>query len=816
MQLIIPISYKLYQNSVSTILLLVISFFSLKAQDTNPITNSYNNNTSSPREVAYLHLNKSTYIKGEDIGFTAYVFDKKTKKNSQIATNLYVTIEDNNNKVIKKKLLKLENGIVSNVFELDSSFTSGYYVIKAYTNWMRNFNQQDYFAESIRVIDSKKEKYLETNVIQHTIDAQFLPESGHLLNNVNNTVGVIIKDQNGYGIPNATGKVYDKNNLLISEFKVNHLGIGKFLLLAENGNDYNIKIQHQNKDYNFDLIEPVEPVGVVINAVESRNKAYITLLTNKESLNIIKNKPYTLTLHNGSGIYTQNINFNASTSLLKSFDLSSMPVGLNIFTLFDENNNPIAERLFFNYNGIKKLTSQSVKTQVLDNYINLKVSFGNIDPNKFNTISVSVLPTDTKCYNRQNNIIAYNFLQPYIKGQIENPKYYFTEIDSKTKLHMDNLLLTQGWSSYDWNTIFNTPLNFNFPFEQGLTIKANVNSNNNENAQAYIVDINNENKGLIIKPPKDQKFFLLNNVFLKENESIYITELNKNSMPDIPKLYLQSSPNKIPYLDKNKPLLQPKQNDKISASISDKKVDETSLNNVQNLNEILIATKRDDVKIRTDELNKRSFRNNVKVITEEDRQSFLTLEEYMRVKGGVIVNESRSVRSGNANSGVTFSTGRSQSPNKKLLMEIFVDDAYFGTSIAPRFFFMSQIDYIEISKTGLGTGASQAFKGTGGIIRIYTNPKTIQQKSSQQKGKLYDFPLKFSDTKKFYIPKYKYYDDDFFLHYGTIDWQPQISSDANGNFNFNIRKTSVPVTLYIEGVANDGSFISEEKTISLN
>ncbi len=65
-------------------------------------------------------------------------------------------------------------------------------------------------------------------------------------------------------------------------------------------------------------------------------------------------------------------------------------------------------------------------------------------------------------------------------------------------------------------------------------------------------------------------------------------------------------------------------------------------------------------------------------------------------------------------------------------------------------------------------------------------------------------------------PKYKYYNDGFYKGYGTIDWKPKLVTDSNGNISIKIAQPEIPITLFIEGIANDGSFIFEEKTISLN
>ena len=54
-----------------------------------------------PREVVYVHLNKTVYIKGEDIGFKAYVLDKDHKRPSQETRNLYCVVADSNDRVVK-------------------------------------------------------------------------------------------------------------------------------------------------------------------------------------------------------------------------------------------------------------------------------------------------------------------------------------------------------------------------------------------------------------------------------------------------------------------------------------------------------------------------------------------------------------------------------------------------------------------------------------------------------------------------------------------------------------------------------------------
>ena len=103
----------LNNNRYKTLTTFCVSFLiivSVSAQNnsaTDSIISSFENYSDLPREVAYVHLNKSTYVKGEAIGFSAYVLDKDTKTPSALTTNLYCTISDSNNTTIKQKLIHI-------------------------------------------------------------------------------------------------------------------------------------------------------------------------------------------------------------------------------------------------------------------------------------------------------------------------------------------------------------------------------------------------------------------------------------------------------------------------------------------------------------------------------------------------------------------------------------------------------------------------------------------------------------------------------------------------------------------------------------
>ena len=543
-----------YKKSFYLYLVFLICFRFLGAQEqSKDIIDKYEDYTSTIRETVYLHLNKSTYVKGESIGFTAYVLDKTDKKLSLLTTNLYVSIEDENNNIIKNKLIRIDNGIGSNTFALDSTFNSGYYNIKAYTNWMRNFNEHNYHIEAVRVIDPETENYIEKTLVDNTIDAQFLPESGHLLNGVLNKVGVVIKDSQGFGVPNTKGEVLGKDNNLLTTFTTNELGIGSFSLMADVNDNYNVKINHANEDFNFLIGHSVKKNGVILSVNQLKNKLFASVITNKETLDIIKNKRYTLMIHNGNGYEVFDTYFTDDTIINKVIEYSSIPTGTNILTLFNENELPVAERLFFNYEGVDIIKTNRVSASDYVDSLRVKLNFKSINPEVFNNISISVLPQETASYKRQHNILSQTMLQPYIKGIIENGSYYFDNIDEKKRFDLDNLLVTQGWSSYDWNTLF-LPDDFPYSFEQGIELKANVNNQKYLN-NIYLLHHSGDDPPQYKQTSDGNRSIIFDSTFPIDSNEIYISRINTDGNLKPAQLYLQTFPNKIPKLEtKSNPL----------------------------------------------------------------------------------------------------------------------------------------------------------------------------------------------------------------------------------------------------------------------
>ena len=286
-------NYKQVVQKITFLTLLLFFQNFLQGQNKN-LDTVFNNYTKPLQEVIYSHLNKTKFIKGESLGFTSYAFNKQNKLLSSITANLYCVITDSNNKVVKEKLIQVKNGIANDSFRIDSIFRSGKYTFKSYTNWMLNFSKHNYFVDTFEVIDPETTKFVEKTKKSNKIDVQILPESGHLLSDVVNTMGVVVKDSLGYGFANLKGEILDTNNNHITSFQLNKLGIGRFSFIPKSNLEYKAIIEKNGKKITTPFSEKTKGKGVLLRVSTNSNHTLISAVTNKNTFPEIKNKVYKL------------------------------------------------------------------------------------------------------------------------------------------------------------------------------------------------------------------------------------------------------------------------------------------------------------------------------------------------------------------------------------------------------------------------------------------------------------------------------------------------------------------------------------------
>src|SRR5688572_28685271 len=94
--------------------------------------------TRYPQEKLYLHFDKSYYNPGETIWFKAYIFASNIP--SSISTTIYAELIDDKGKIVERKTAPVVMSSAAAAFDLSPSITSSVVYVRAYTDWMLNFD----------------------------------------------------------------------------------------------------------------------------------------------------------------------------------------------------------------------------------------------------------------------------------------------------------------------------------------------------------------------------------------------------------------------------------------------------------------------------------------------------------------------------------------------------------------------------------------------------------------------------------------------------------------------------------------------------
>ncbi|SEM86976.1 TonB-dependent Receptor Plug Domain [bacterium A37T11] len=116
-----------------------------------------------PQEKVYLHLDKPYYAVGDTIWFKGYVTVGQLNFLSGLSKILNVDLIGPDNTIVRSLRLPVVSGLTMGDIKLADSLSEGNYRIRAYTNWMRNFDTDFYFDKVIPVGNT-----LTDNLVTHS------------------------------------------------------------------------------------------------------------------------------------------------------------------------------------------------------------------------------------------------------------------------------------------------------------------------------------------------------------------------------------------------------------------------------------------------------------------------------------------------------------------------------------------------------------------------------------------------------------------------------------------------------------------------
>src|SRR5215217_8013645 len=113
-------------------------------------------NSKFLQEKMYVHTDKQLYMAGEILWFKTYLVDALSNKPLALSKVAYVEVLDKDNKPVAQAKIALNNGGGDGSFHFPLTLSSGNYKLRAYTNWMKNFDARLFFEKVITIINPFK------------------------------------------------------------------------------------------------------------------------------------------------------------------------------------------------------------------------------------------------------------------------------------------------------------------------------------------------------------------------------------------------------------------------------------------------------------------------------------------------------------------------------------------------------------------------------------------------------------------------------------------------------------------------------------
>lgn len=437
-------------------------------------------------EKVYLHFDKPYYAAGDTIYFKAYVTDGAKHELSAWSEVLNTELINSRDKIVRAIKLQLTNGLGWGTFVLADTLSGGNYHVRAYTNWMRNAGSDYFFDQVIAIGSPLGTKVPEGGSIDakttqagtatlNKSDVQFLPEGGNMLAGVKTRIAIKAVAPGGFGTE-IKGTVIDNENKPVSTFATAHLGMGVFDLAPAAGKTYKANITFADGSVTTMDLPKAGDEGYQLN-VDNNDVGIIKINVAGGKQNPLDK--ITLVGQCGGVVY-----FSAKSTDGGKFSFTvskkEFPTGVVQFTLFNSNGRPLNERLVFVNNNDQLNLDVSTEQTAFASRHKVRVAIqakNKLNQPAFGNFSVAVTDEGKVPVNEanENSILSKLLLTSELKGYIEQPNYYFTNVTDKTAADLDALMLTQGYHRFEWKQVLaNSTQQLTYQAEKALEIAGEV------------------------------------------------------------------------------------------------------------------------------------------------------------------------------------------------------------------------------------------------------------------------------------------------------------------------------------------------------
>ncbi len=416
-----------------------------------------------PVDQLFVDSDRNLYHPGDTIWFEAYVRDRRSGIMETESASLYVILLDSELKTADSARFRINLPAVPGWLKVPEEALPGDYTLLAFTSNQMNYNPEyafnvplriDNLVPSMKISSAKDNSENAVPGAANTILAQgmpslnlkFLPEGGTFITGITQRLAFNVTDQTGKNIK-VNGVIKNQKGEKIISFRSGLFGPGTVEFKPLAGDIYFASLDiDKYKDTKWQLPE-AKLTGAALR-VNTLSDEFLEIIVRGNG--ITSSTGLLTIMMNNSLVYSENIKID--TIFRKTFRTNKLPAGSGLVTLYDNELNPLAERLIF-INPAKKMhigISSDYDLGTPGDETKLTIRTTDQDGRDLSSvISISVIDSASGVYN--------GFLTPDIVSTFYYDKEFLgnlpPEIRSKglgtlNKNDLDVILLTYGWRRF--------------------------------------------------------------------------------------------------------------------------------------------------------------------------------------------------------------------------------------------------------------------------------------------------------------------------------------------------------------------------------
>ena len=448
------------RKAVTIFFLIFFQLVSFSQNKTDKLTNFLNESANYlPADQVFLHTDRNLYFPGDTIRFEAYIRDRQTGICETNSISLYSLLLNSVHQTIDSARFRINSSTASGWLSVPETITSGNYTIIAFTSRMMNYSPEYVFSAPIRIdkVRSRQTQFKQNADkisnssyqipgTQQTVNLRFLPEGGTFIYGISQRLAFNAVTSSGRTLE-IEGDVLNQRDEKTCHFKSVQFGPGLLEFTPVQGDTYHA-ILHGEEFTGMKWPLPIPENSGVALRVNTGEEGLIDIITQSRG---VTGKTFYLSLIMNN-VLVQSKEFQPDSTWKIKITTAELPSGTAYITLFNNELDPVAERLVF-VNDHKKM--QIELTTPVPNYNRgeeTELTLNTID-NKGNNVSsvvsISVIDSLSGYYNTsplQNIESTFLFEKEFYNNlPFKIRQYGLNNIDER---NIDLLLMTYGWRKF--------------------------------------------------------------------------------------------------------------------------------------------------------------------------------------------------------------------------------------------------------------------------------------------------------------------------------------------------------------------------------